>query len=199
MRAIYKILLITAGVGLASVGVAVATRRYGRNKDLLELPTEASSILREARKYDGIEEKKENQGWEDASFERKMLASGWARGTAYCANFVSMVLQQVCRGDAQKFFKQKLSAWVPTAWANLSKKTAYSEPITHPEPGCLVFYYGHVEICDTVNSDGTMYVVTANSTSGDGKKEGVFRKLRYIGAPIGDDPFKGFVRITKTE
>lgn len=199
------ITIITAGVITASV---IAFKRL-RKKDKVQvaLPSgetvqitvspEAQKIITEAQKWVGVKEIQDNAGWENKDFEKLMKErGGWWKGAAYCACFVKMVLVSVSSGNAQAFFKSKLNATAKNTW-NVLQKTEYSEKIDKPEAGAILCYEHHNEICESTDGKNNT-VISANSPLGNDKNvQGVTRRTRGEGLGLGDDPFLGYIRITK--
>lgn len=170
----------------------------------------SSPIVNEARKYVGMQEIKEsdtdmqknNLGFKDSGLQKKMEAAGWAPRLAYCAFFVKMVMMQVCSGAALDFVKKYMNGGANATYTNLSKKNNFTELISKPEPGCLVCYKNHIEICSKVNGDGTITVISGNSNIDSSVKptiEGIVEKIRKAGAAIDKDPFLGYVKFKKLD
>ena len=154
-----------------------------------------SAIITEASRWVGVKEIGNNASFSNSSFEAKMKDKGlWKSGEPYCAAFVMMVLVSVSSGAAQACFKKYGHKNAKYLYNSL-KKTDFSETIKSPEPGCIVCYEGHTELCESTTGK-TITVITANSLNADGS-QGVSRKTRNAGAALGSDPFIGYIRIKK--
>ena len=172
-----------------------------------ELSPIARKILAEASKWLDVHEVADskgdytkNQGFDNADFEKKIKAVGWLKGEPYCAAFVKMVFDQIATGNAKTFFSKNLSKHALTCFNNLKKKSDYAEQISAAEPGCLICYDGHIEVC--VDTDGNTHkVISANGPKEiDGKEiDGVYQRTRQAGKPIGSEPFMGYIRILKLD
>lgn len=210
MNKAVKIGLITlATISVMTVGVIVFKKKLGKKAlpptvQDVELTPEAKAILTEANKYVGIKEVGDNAGFSDADFEKKMKNIGWVKGTAYCAAFVRFVLLNIAKGNAQKFFKTNATQHSATTFSLFKKaaekKSEYVEIISKPEPGCIILYNGHTEICESDIDGSTVNVISANSKFSDGS-QGVVRRTRTPKEGIKNgnktEEFLGFVRIKK--
>lgn len=195
MKNITKLLLILGGTAVISVA-AVCLFRKKNGRSFAALAKGAGPIVAEASKWVGQKEISPNQGWKDKDFEKKMVAAGWVKGSPYCASFVRMVMMEVAKGDSLDFVKKNMNASAQSTYNNLAKSNNFCEKISEPEPDCIVCYQHHTEICEGVNDDGTINVISANSLFSDGS-EGVVAKKRAAGKAIDDDPFLGYIRFTK--
>lgn len=164
-----------------------------------------SAILTEAEHWVGQVEIEGNKGFEDKNFEKKMRAVGWKEPDPYCAAFVKMVLLAVSKGAAKTFFQKNTGLSAENNFRNLARSNEYAEQINTPEPGCIVCYSHHNEICKDFDGK-TITVISANGSLGNGKKyasgdpvEGVAIRQRNLGANI--DAVKnvllGYIRIKK--
>ncbi|MBQ3691086.1 MAG: hypothetical protein II937_14655 [Bacteroidales bacterium] len=172
----------------------------------IELNPIQSAIITEAEKWVGQEEIENNQGFKDKNFEKKLAAIGWYKPLPYCAAFVKVVLLAVSKGAAKTFFQKNTGLGAENNFRNLATKNDYSEQIKTPEPGCIVCYTHHNEIC--VDFDGKeMTVISANGSLNDGRKyasgnpvEGVAKKKRKPNSDIDiktNNTFLGYIRIKK--
>lgn len=207
-----KIGLITlATIGVMTVGVIIFKKKLGKKAlpptvQNVELTPEAKAILTEANKYVGIKEVGDNASFSDKDFEKKMISIGWKPNVkmAYCAAFVRMVLLNISTGNANKFFKSNMTLGSKDSFNNFknaaSKKSEYVEIISKPEPGCIILYNGHTEICESDIDGSTVNVISANSKFSDGS-QGVVRRTRTPKEGIKNgnkiEEFLGFVRIKK--
>lgn len=136
-------------------------------------------IISYASWYDGRKEKKGNQGWEDAAFEKEMKSAGWYLGAAWCAFFVKMIFKKVFTNEPT------LYGPVNRQFNGSAKQTADNvvkagdlETGDIPEPGCVVVWLlgngpsGHEAIVKSVDlKNNTMYCIEGN-TNGAGSREG---------------------------
>ncbi|MBP5369766.1 MAG: CHAP domain-containing protein [Bacteroidales bacterium] len=210
MNKAVKIGLITlATISVMTVGVVIFKKKLSKKAlpptvQNVELTPEAKAILTEANKYVGIKEVGDNAGFSDADFEKKMKNIGWVKGRAYCAAFVRFVLLNIAKGNALQFFKTNATQHSATTFSLFknaaSKKSEYVEIISKPEPGCIILYNGHTEICESDIDGSTVNVISANSKFSDGS-EGVVRRTRTPKEGIKNgnkiEEFLGFVRIKK--
>lgn len=189
------VILTTIGVITAiAVPVAIYVNKSKKNATSTKL---AHPILSEANKYVGIKEITPNKGFEDKDFEEKMRNAGWRTNDPYCAGFVKMVMLEVTKGDANAFVKKNMTASAKGTYNNLIKKNDFCEKISSPEPGCLVCYDGHIEFCESVNSNGTITSISGNSIFDDGS-QGVVRKTRTKGKGLNDkEPLLGYIKFNK--
>lgn len=168
----------------------------GGTVTLIVMSKASKRIIREAKKYVGIVELYNDRGWPDnPQFQKLMEKAGWVYGAMYCATFCRMVITKIAKGGALDYFKKNLSINSVLTYTNLANagNNQYTEVIPRPEPGCLVCYEAHTELCESVNGD-KMMVITANSGLGNGKY-GVARKERTISKPF--ERVLGYVRIKK--
>lgn len=164
-------------------------------------------VLRCARKWLNVKEKGNNGGWENSTFQQKMLAVGWKPSQEWCAFFVKMVILECCKkgSEAYNWWNSHLSGGTQWNWASLNKekKSKYHEVVSKPEPGTFVIYqnlsdpsHGHTEFVEKVFSDGSYQVISGNSPFDDKSGQGVARKKRsktgYSTARI-----LGFIKILK--
>lgn len=197
-----KIALVFLGISAAvTTGVVILKRKKtvtsvtAPNGSTVSLNSIQSAIISEASRWVGVKEIGNNASFSNSDFEAKMKDKGyWKTGEPYCAAFVMMVLVSVSSGAAQAVFKQYGHKNAEYLYNSL-KNTAYSEVIKTPEPGCIVCYKGHTELCESTDGK-TNTVITANSLNADGS-QGVSRKTRKAGAALGTDPFLGYIRIKK--
>jgi hypothetical protein len=199
-------LIVLAISAVTATGILYKrNKKYGNKTAQVALPSgetikvspEAAAIIAEAQKWVGVKEIGDNQGWENKELETKMKTNGgWWKGAPYCACFVKMVIVSVATGKAKEFFKKTLTAAAINTWQKL-QNTEYSEKIDKPEPGCILCYKNHNEICESTTGDKNT-VISGNSPLGSTPKpDGIVRRTRGAGLGLGDDPFLGYIRIKK--
>ena len=177
-------LMIGGGVAITAIAAILI---FGRNA--------AQKVLSEAKRYVGIREIYNDQGWHDKAFEQKMRKIGWQVGWQWCACFVQMVMCQVAKGEALKWWQKHLSPSAPACYNNIKAagKNPYAEIIAKPESGCIVVYSHHIEFCESVSGDN-ITSISGNSQISTGV-QGVKRAVRNIRNPFA--PILGYIRIKK--
>ncbi|MBR4324780.1 MAG: hypothetical protein IKP73_04525 [Bacteroidales bacterium] len=153
-------------------------------------------ILRYAKKFVGIREQGNNQGWDNADFQQRMAdIGGWRFGDAWCAEFVKMVICSLAHGKALAYFQKTLHPNVVQTWTNFQTPSNFHKVITKPEKGCLIFYKSHVEFYDGEAKEGGYNIVSGNTSFPEGG-QGVVAKRR-ISAQHDGYTLLGYVKITK--
>ena len=141
-------------------------------------------IIRTAKKYVGIRELGNNNGWDNTDFQQKMVAVGWKNGEQWCAYFVKMILLEISKGKAAEFFKKAASANTQITWNNFQTPSKYHEVSQKPSKGALIIYqgtsdpsHGHIEIYAGPGKNGAYKVISGNTYFTEGG-QGVVMKER---------------------
>lgn len=141
-------------------------------------------IIRTAKKYVGIRELGNNNGWDNTDFQQKMMAVGWKNGEQWCAYFVKMILLEISKGKAAEFFKKTASANTQITWNNFQSPSKYHEVSQKPSKGALIIYqgisdpsHGHIEIYAGPGKNGAYKVISGNTYFTEGG-QGVVMKER---------------------
>lgn len=131
-------------------------------------------VVQIAKSYIGKTEKPNNQGFNDAAFEKKMQAVGFEKGHAWCAYFTELVFKEAY--PTNKELDKLFSASAVTTFYNFQKAN-YKISIK-PEVGSLVIWQtqkdgkpqwtGHAGIVVEVNGD-TFKSVEGNTNDGGGR------------------------------
>jgi hypothetical protein len=136
------------------------------------------SVIDIAKKYLGKTEKPGNMGFNDAEFEKKMIAVGFQKTHAWCAYFMELVFKEAF---PQKFavLDKLFSASVMTTYHNF--KTAGYTISTVPKAGTLTVFQtykggkpqatGHICLCISGDKDSTFQTIDGN-TDDIGGREG---------------------------
>ena len=168
-----RIALTAAATAAAIIAtVAIIRRSPGRR------------IIRTAKKYVGIRELGNNNGWNDPDFQQKMASVGWKNGEQWCAYFVKMILLEISKGKAKEYFKKTASANTQITWNNFQTPSKYHEVSQKPSRGSLIIYqgisdpsHGHIEIYVAPGKNGAYKVISGNTYFTEGG-QGVVMKER---------------------
>ncbi len=98
-------------------------------------------IVKEALKWDSIQEIPGNQGWENQEFEKIMKEVGWEEGQAWCAFFVKMVYYKIYIGTS--YGPQILSDFTGSAtqtFRNCQNDPRWDTATKNPVPGSVVIW-----------------------------------------------------------
>jgi surface antigen len=149
-----------------------------------------------AKSYLNKYEKKNNSGFIDAEFEKKMKAVGWGVGQSWCAYFTELVWKEAFKVDAKisvEYYQSldKLFSGSATAtFANFSHSSLFKTGST-PKIGALSVWKhgnswkGHIGIVSEI-IDATTYKCIEGNTNSAGGREGiqVAEKVRKTGQPF---------------
>lgn len=150
-------------------------------------------IVKVAKSYVGQREKRNNAGFQDPEFEKKMRAIGFQTGHPWCAYFVELVWTEaysIINSQALPHLKEFFSGSVMTTRNNFrsekAQKFGYRYVTVNPEPGDLVVWQssrnagqGHIGIYET-NAGSQFFKSIEGNTNAAGGREGevVARKNR---------------------
>lgn len=145
-----------------------------------------NKVLLVARKYIGQTEKPGNSGFNDAEFEKRMKAVGWAKGQAWCAYFVELVCREALPEKDEELAKLFSASAVKT-YENFQKAGRASE---RPTPGSLAVWrygdgwQGHIGVVSEIVSENIFKTIEGN-TNATGGREGYIvalktRKLKQL-------------------
>jgi hypothetical protein len=150
------------------------------------------NIVAVATSYIGEREVKNNLGFKNDFFEKKMEAVGWRKGEAWCSYFAELVWKEALprhdcqlRGLVDKLF----SASATRTYQNFDVHPEFETGIT-PLPGAVAIWrlgngwQGHAGIVTRVLKTGNFYSIEGNTNS-TGGREGieVSLKLRHSKKP----------------
>jgi hypothetical protein len=98
-------------------------------------------IIKEAKKWNGIEEIQGNMGWENQLFEDAMEQVGWNEGQAWCAFFVKMIYYKVFMKTEYGIHIMKDFVGSATkTFENCENSPVFRTDVVHPVPGCVVIW-----------------------------------------------------------
>jgi hypothetical protein len=153
--------------------------------DAKEIINPKKGVIETARAYINKKEKPGNSGFEDAEFEKEMIAIGWEKGMSWCALFAKMIFNKAKPGAYTLLFN-------PGAVKTFNNFRAHKYQISNkPVLGSLVIWqdykngiadwHGHAGIVSGVIDDHTFMSIEGN-TSGGGSRNGdrVFEHTRKI-------------------
>lgn len=167
-----------------------------------------------AAKYIGRTEKPGNQGFNDAEFEKKMLAVGFHKGDSWCNYFQELVFKEAYPERAAEFDKlfsancfvtyqnmvaaHKQVSMVPTVdslviWQQFNR----DKPVNLGTPDKPI-YPGHIGVVVHVGEkDQTVFQSIEGNTSSPGVREGyiVARNSHRVSLDSGWLRVKGFVTL----
>lgn len=168
-----KEVFIGSGMVLLLAAAAVARRVSNTSR----------RIIAAAKKYVGIKETGNNDGWNNATFEAKMKSAGWYQGAKWCNFFVKMLVLELAKGKASEFFKQALTGSTQQTWKNFQTPSKYHEVLKSPCKGALIIYqrksdpsHGHIEIFVSKGQNGGYYVISGNSNAKGGGQGVVYKE-----------------------
>lgn len=157
-------------------------------------------IVEIASKYIGIKEKGNNAGFTNAELEKDMLDIGWQRGWAYCILWTKLVWLKAYQEDIQHY--QSIETTItPSVSLTLTKLKrlllvdndwSYGKECIPGSIGLLQWGAGkgHAFIVESVDDDGTITTLEANTNSGGSSEgDGIYRRHRKIT----DSGLKGFI------
>lgn len=160
-----------------------------------------NKILRNARKWLGVQEIGNNAGFNNPIFERKIKAVGFLPGFNYCSFFVKMVLKDAINDDN---IVNLITGSSRTTFENLkiSNKVIYFTDWKKAKPGDLVFYKwvnsqwrGHVDIFNKSYKSG-FTTISANSPLLNGGQGVALRYRASYSLNVGNFKLLGFIRIS---
>ncbi len=156
------------------------------------MSTIRESIVNIALSYKGQKELKNNSGFQDAKFQKRMEEVGWLKNEPWCCYLAELIwkeayqnaeinndvsaelLDKLFSGSATKTFKNFDASKFITR--NPKNKTL---PNLEPEPGDLVIWRfgndwtGHAGIVVAVGLDKKSFTTIEGNSNNDGSREGV--------------------------
>jgi hypothetical protein len=141
--------------------------------------TLTDNIVSVAKSYIGQEEIRENQGFKDANFEKKMDSVGWYKSAPWCAFLAKLIWQEAfvtldVKGEA--LVKKYGSGSALTSYHNYAESPEFHVSQT-PTIGSLVIWKegngpaGHAGIVVGIPNATTVQTIEGN-TNTDGSREG---------------------------
>lgn len=185
-------------IGVSMVLLAIAAILIARKANAA-----GRKIVAAAKRYVGIRENGNNNGWNNADFEAKMKSAGWYSGAEWCNFFVRMLLLELTKGSVREFVNTNITGSTQLTWKNLQTPSKYHEVLKTPCKGALIIYqklndpsHGHIEIFVNSASDGGYYVISGNSNFKDKSGQGV----AYVQRPktgLNNHKILGYIKIKK--
>lgn len=155
-----------------------------------------SKIVTTALHWVGQEEKKNNAGFLNPTFEKLMLSYGWQKGWAWCSVFGELCWRESYKDECQEEYRILGKLFSPSAvqtWRNF-ENNPYAITFDmgkEAKPGAIAVWQsarggkltwtGHVGIVVKVEPDGSFWAVEGNGSVG-GSREGthVVQKKRTL-------------------
>lgn len=151
------------------------------------------SIKDVAEKYIGQTEVKDNMGFKNPDFEKRMEAVGWRPSFQWCALFSELVWHEAYQGNEEmlKIIKDNCSASAVRTYKNFNSIGMASDK---PQVGAIVIWQsyrkgvaqwtGHAGIVTEVNKEN--FVSIEGNTNDNGSREGIMvaRKTRKYSTEV---------------
>lgn len=149
-------------------------------------------IVQVAKKYVGQTETKNNSGFKDKEFEKRMADTGWLTGQSWCAYFCELVWREAYKGTSIE--KEITKLFSGSATATYKNFELAGWPVgSLPRDGALaVWRYGtgwkgHIGIVNYLDeTDKFKFHTIEGNTNSQGSREGieVAKKIRFLKKPL---------------
>lgn len=155
--------------------------------------TLVEKIVAAATSYIGQKEIAGNKGFQNASFQKKMVDCGWQINQSWCAYFTELVWKDAF-GTKHTLYKTLDRLFSPSAtatFANFKGHPTNFQTGLKPKAGALAVWrygngwQGHIGVVIEVRADGSFKTIEGNTNS-EGGREGieVAVKTRKVGEPF---------------
>lgn len=150
-------------------------------------------IVQMAKKYVGQREMKNNSGFKDKDFEKRMKDVGWQDGQAWCSYFAELVWREAYKITTyDKELAKLFSGSATQTYKNFQLSGNWEFGATPREGALAVWRYGvgwqgHIGIVYALDEkDPLKFLTIEGNTNQAGGREGieVAKKIRFLNKPL---------------